>query len=205
MAVVQNPIIGRAKNKFSNAVFTTWIGKNVLRSKPLSVSNPRTERQLVNRARIANLAYLAKQFRTVIQETLRSLRQGQTQYNAFARINYPSYAPFAIGAAIETFLAPEQILVSTNTLDISDVVLDQVGEELNFSQWPVSRRENTNLTVISFLNSPSAHVANLDIVVENRGENLSQVMPINKASGAACYIVVLRDIRTGANTQLFGV
>jgi hypothetical protein len=37
MAVIQNPIIGRAKNKFANAIFTTWKGKNIIKSKIICV------------------------------------------------------------------------------------------------------------------------------------------------------------------------
>lgn len=38
MAIVQNPITGRSSGTFAGAVFATQFGKNILRSKPVSVS-----------------------------------------------------------------------------------------------------------------------------------------------------------------------
>lgn len=38
MAIVQNPITGRSSGTYAGAVFATQFGKNVLRSKPVSVS-----------------------------------------------------------------------------------------------------------------------------------------------------------------------
>jgi hypothetical protein len=49
MAVVQNPVIGRSKQKFANVVLSTWYGRNVMRSKALQVRNPRSPKQVVQR------------------------------------------------------------------------------------------------------------------------------------------------------------
>jgi hypothetical protein len=49
MSVVQNPVIGRSKQKFANVVLSTWYGRNVMRSKALTVRNPRSPKQIVQR------------------------------------------------------------------------------------------------------------------------------------------------------------
>lgn len=38
MAIVQNPITGRSRNKFGTAVFSKQYGKNTMRAKPLDVN-----------------------------------------------------------------------------------------------------------------------------------------------------------------------
>ena len=50
MAVTQNTHIGRSKNAFATAVFTTWKGRNVMKGKPISVHNPDTPAQKKQRS-----------------------------------------------------------------------------------------------------------------------------------------------------------
>ena len=51
MAVVQNPIIGRARGKFGPAIFQTVYQKNILRSKPLIYRDPASPAQQLQRAK----------------------------------------------------------------------------------------------------------------------------------------------------------
>lgn len=53
MAEVQNPLIGRAKNALGGVVFQTWKGRNVIRSRPLTVANPKTDPQVFQRQKLA--------------------------------------------------------------------------------------------------------------------------------------------------------
>jgi hypothetical protein len=60
MAIVQNPIIGRAKNSMGNATFSTWMGKNVVKAKAISVGNPRTPAQQRQRLKFGAIQVLSK-------------------------------------------------------------------------------------------------------------------------------------------------
>lgn len=51
MAVVQNPIIGRARGKYGPAIFQTVYQKNILRSKPLIYRDPASPAQQLQRAK----------------------------------------------------------------------------------------------------------------------------------------------------------
>lgn len=51
MAVVQNPIIGRARGKYGPAIFQTVYQKNILRSKPLLYRDPASPAQQLQRAK----------------------------------------------------------------------------------------------------------------------------------------------------------
>lgn len=76
MSVVQNPIIGRSSGKFANAIFQTQYNRNILRSKPLQVSQPNSKAQIHSRAefklagelaghmnKFTNRLYLASSYR----------------------------------------------------------------------------------------------------------------------------------------------
>ena len=68
MAIVQNPVTGRTKKKFGTAVFTKSFDKNVMRSKPLEVKNPRTEAQVNHRNKFSTAVSLVRQVKPLINE-----------------------------------------------------------------------------------------------------------------------------------------
>lgn len=84
MAVVQNPITGRSKQKYASAIFSTWKGINVLRSLPLTVANPKTPGQLLQRAKLSQTVGLYRQFPGVVKVGYRQQAVQKSEYNAFA-------------------------------------------------------------------------------------------------------------------------
>lgn len=88
MAIVQNPITGRSKNKFANAIFSTWNGLNVLRSKPLSVSNPNTVLQQNSRNKLSFMSKLAASLDETVRKGFKAVTQFMTPYNMFIKTNY---------------------------------------------------------------------------------------------------------------------
>lgn len=83
MAIVQNPIVGRAKNKFAGAVFSTWKGLNVLRSKPLTVANPKSPAQRLQREKLRQGVELYRKMPGTIQKGFSQQAVGMSEYNAF--------------------------------------------------------------------------------------------------------------------------
>jgi hypothetical protein len=60
MAIVQNPLTGRSSGKFANAIFSKNYQKNIIRSKPIEVANPKTIAQELQRNRFkAAQAYVS--------------------------------------------------------------------------------------------------------------------------------------------------
>lgn len=84
MAVVQNPITGRSKQKYASAIFSTWKGINVLRSLPLTVANPKTPLQLLQRAKLAIMVALFRQMPGIVKIGYRQQAVKKSEYNAFA-------------------------------------------------------------------------------------------------------------------------
>ena len=78
MAISQNPITGRMRQKMSNVVFSTVFSQNVVRSKPLTVRNPRTPGQVNHREYFAQVVGLCKILKTVEGVAKRSSRTGRS-------------------------------------------------------------------------------------------------------------------------------
>lgn len=55
----QNPLIGRSKKSFGEATFYTLNGQNIVRTKAISVANPKSEKQQAQRARFIGITKLA--------------------------------------------------------------------------------------------------------------------------------------------------
>lgn len=86
MAVIQNPLIGRSKGKMGNAIFTKMYEKNVLRSKPIEVHNPRTAKQMKQRGLFKATTSLASQLLCVIRDGYSEVKN-MSGYNAFTKDN----------------------------------------------------------------------------------------------------------------------
>jgi len=78
MAISQNPITGRMRQKMSNVVFSTVFSQNVVRSKPLTVRNPRTTGQVNHRDYFTKVVQLCKILKTVEGVAKRSSRTGRS-------------------------------------------------------------------------------------------------------------------------------
>lgn len=87
MAIVQNPIIGRAKGSVANNTFTKWKTKNVWKSKALTVSNPQTDAQMYNRSKFSLLVHLGSILLSVIRIGFKEISKLVTTSNSFQSIN----------------------------------------------------------------------------------------------------------------------
>ena len=87
MAVVQNPIVGRAIGKVANSVFTKWKGRNIWKSKAISVFNPQTDGQLKQRARFSIITMLGSVLLSVIRLGFKEQATDRTESNVFNSTN----------------------------------------------------------------------------------------------------------------------
>lgn len=87
MAVVQNTLIGRTKQSVGGTTFSKWKGQNVLRSKASSVSNPKTDAQVSNRAMMTGIVTIARAILFFVQISLNEVSKKMSQYNSFVRFN----------------------------------------------------------------------------------------------------------------------
>lgn len=125
MAVIQNPVIGRAKQQAGGMVFSTWKGKNVMRAKPIAVANPKTEAQEIQRAKIAYLAKFAASLRPMYEIGLKSEAVGQSEWNAFSKNNLPLVTTSGVPPVGE--IDWSQLITSKGVLQ-QNVVVDTVAK-----------------------------------------------------------------------------
>ena len=112
--IVQNPIVGRSRNKLANTIFSTWNGLNIVRSKPLSVANPQTLAQRIQRARTTVNAKFAKAFSAAILIGFRIKQVGQSARSQALKANYP--ATFADPVTAEGHLTFADAVVSNGSM-----------------------------------------------------------------------------------------
>lgn len=87
MSVVQNTLIGRARKKIGGSVFSTWKGINVLKSKPLTVANPRTPKQIQQRSAVSQITALYRGISGYIQLGFKQQAVRMSEFNAFSSYN----------------------------------------------------------------------------------------------------------------------
>lgn len=90
MAVVQNTLIGRARGRVGNVVFSTHKGQNILKQKPEIVANPRTESQQLARARFTALLAIGLLLRPILPIGFRQFGGQVSWLNKFMSINSAS-------------------------------------------------------------------------------------------------------------------
>ena len=87
MSIVQNPITGRTKKKFGNAVFSKQFGKNTMRAKPVSVKNPKTFGQVNQRSKFKLIVFISRVLLGMIRISFQNMAKGKSAFNAFMQAN----------------------------------------------------------------------------------------------------------------------
>ena len=82
MSIIQNPITGWMKGKYSNAVFTTLHGKNIMKAKAFKIHNPKTKKQMKNRNKMAVVTAYLKSAKTIIKVGWIEEAVGRYAFNA---------------------------------------------------------------------------------------------------------------------------
>jgi len=87
MTIVANPLIGVARKKMGNVVFTTQWGQNIMKTKPISIKDPKTPRQLAYRERFTKLNGIIRQILHPINRAYAGSIKNMSPYNRVMSIN----------------------------------------------------------------------------------------------------------------------
>lgn len=88
MAKIKQGILGGFSGKVANVVGTSWKGRAVMKSQPLSVANPRTESQVGQRNKFSKIAELASKILTQFVQPVENPIAGNISgYNLFCKDN----------------------------------------------------------------------------------------------------------------------
>lgn len=110
MAVVQNPIVGKASGSVGNITFAGWKGKNIMKTKAEnSYSNP-TQSQLNNNEKFAVMIAFYRTISSIVLSGFKAMAIGKSEYNAFMQEN--PYSDVVEGT-------PGAYLVSTELLKVA--------------------------------------------------------------------------------------
>lgn len=92
MAKIKQGILGGFSGKVANVVGTSWKGRAVMKSQPLSVANPRTESQVGQRNKFSKIAELASQILTQFVQPVENPISGNISgYNKFCKDNKTAF------------------------------------------------------------------------------------------------------------------
>lgn len=88
MAKIKQGILGGFSGKVANVVGTSWKGRAVMKSQPLSVANPKTEAQQEQRGKFSKIAELASAVLTQFVQLVENPISGDISgYNLFCKDN----------------------------------------------------------------------------------------------------------------------
>lgn len=122
MGVIKQGILGGFQNKVGAVIGSNWKGIATMRSRPISVANPRTGKQVTVRSEFTILVKMASALNaTLIRPYWSRFAQKKTGANAFIAANYGKLA----GAPAT---APDRMVFSQGKLDgLADLAMDIVA------------------------------------------------------------------------------
>lgn len=92
MAKIKQGILGGFSGKVASLVGTSWKGRAVMKSLPLSVANPRTESQVAQRNKFSKVAELASAILTQFVQPVENPISGNISgYNLFCKDNKSAF------------------------------------------------------------------------------------------------------------------
>lgn len=141
MARVSNTLIGPSSGRVGNAVFSTWKGINVLKEKPISVANPNSDGQQMQRSAMRQIVAAFRQIPAVIRSGFKKLAVQKSEWNAFASYNLKNAFDFSAPPAAT--LEPENLLISKGTISstpIASVNASHAAQEI-YVNWDPNASE----------------------------------------------------------------
>ena len=134
MAIVQNPITGRSSGTYAGAVFATQFGKNILRSKPVSVSVSQSDASKLARQKFKALAAAVKELSPALNTFFTSKDFNMPVSSYIIGQAYDRAVSGTLNNVVidydEIVPAPDSLQLGDNiTLEVSaqalDIILDQ--------------------------------------------------------------------------------
>ena len=129
MGIIKRGILGGVANKIGNVVGSSWKGIATLRSLPLSVANPNTVEQRINRASFSIFSKLGSQvLATVCQPLWNRDAKQMSGFNAYVMYNKRKYDkdimawladPVMSKGSLSASLTTAIINVATDSIDLT--------------------------------------------------------------------------------------
>lgn len=206
MAVVQNPIVGRARGKVANSVFTKWKNLNIWKSKALSVANPQTDGQLKQRARFSIITMLASIMLAAVRKGFNEYSGTMSESNMFSKINHQN--DFLAWDGSQWVPDFNQLEIAKGSLDNTACTVTGItnGSTSVTIAFPVtaSGNQTTGDYVNAVVKTPTDTVISIGAQVRNDG-TLVVALPTALATGGEVFVYTFftsADGRKNSDSQV---
>lgn len=123
-AVIKQGILGGFQNKIGSVVGSSWKGIAVMKSKPLSVANPKTAGQVAQRTKMTNIvAFSQAILATLIKPLWDRFASKMSGYNDFVQTNIALFANAYPSTPANFILSRGKMAstaIATSITDVSD-------------------------------------------------------------------------------------
>lgn len=133
MGVIKQGILGGFQNKVGAVIGSNWKGIATMRSRPISVANPRTGKQVAVRSEFTTLVKMASALNaTLIRPYWSRFAQKKTGANAFISANYGKMAGTVTNI-------PDRMILAQGKLDgLADLALENDGTDFDLTWTPAT-------------------------------------------------------------------
>jgi len=192
MGIIRRGILGGFSNKVGNIVGSTWKGIAIIKSLPLSVANPRTAGQVLQRGKFTQLTRVGSDLLAgIIKPMWDRFATGMSGYNAFISVNQSA---FHVSGQLEVeklqisrgrMLAPANVSMTGSGASRSVTVTHPANDRFALP---------TDRIAVVVIDSASKRVGYGQVTVSTRGSSASTsvtvTLPANYViDGDACCIV----------------
>lgn len=142
LAVVQNTLIGRSRNKVGSTVFSTWKGINVLKSKPLTVAQPPSIKRDAQQSVIRQLNAIGRPILGAIRVSFNQVSAKSTNWASW--IKYNADTAFNIVPPTATLLPDSMIFAKGTLIKPSDLALTSITVRDVLINWTDNSSDSGN-------------------------------------------------------------
>lgn len=154
MGVLNRGILGGFRGSVGPVVGTSWKGLDVMKSKPLSVANPRTTGQVSQRNKFgAVVAMGSKWLADTVKPLWDRFAQGESGFNAFISANIANFD------SLGDIATPESIIIARGTLDVlnNTQAVSQPSPGAFQVTWDTAGGFSTDQVYITMLNETTGY------------------------------------------------
>ena len=197
MTKIQNPIIGRARGSAGGMTFAKNYDKNVMRSKPFEVKNPKTQGQTTQRDFFKEVQTICA---SVSDEELRSLfgdmPKGMSRRNALSKQIAAAYSTDGTSKVVD-FSKLQAIGNGTKVYTPIQKITDGAAEDIGgYTQdmFPGVKMDTANSIVIVFDSEKQQIIINnMSLTLAEISSDLNESPAVYSCSNGYCYLTCAAD------------
>lgn len=193
MGVIKQGILGGFSGKVGSVVGTSWKGRAVMKAMPLSVANPRTTGQVVQRNKMTGLVGISKLLLGGTIAIMDNPFSGSISgYNRFVKRNISKMQDNG-SAYANSFAFSEGVL---GKIKLSSTVVANAGSSTITISWTSENSPynlDTDKVIIAVVNSNLTEVLNAGTHVGSRSTAGTTVVSVNRPlpTGGDIYVIAM--------------